>query len=53
MTAYQIHAKTTERVQTWSMTTGVIVWQDSMAQIVKVVRILICFSPFKCEALVQ
>lgn len=37
MTAYLILVKTTEHVQTWSMITNVVVWQDSMEGLVKTV----------------
>lgn len=37
MTAYPILVNTTEFVQTWTMTTNVIVWWDSMGQTVKTV----------------
>lgn len=41
MTASPILVNTTERVQTWSTTTNVIVWQDSMEQLVKTVHAII------------
>lgn len=46
MTAYQILAKTTERVQILSMNSNVLVWLGSMEQIVKAVRTLYFFFFF-------